>query len=177
MGQSKVTITMPEASHVSLDWPALKRSDVITPEIFSATECRAKEIFGKAGADVFHGSVSSADGGEVRTVVSFPGQYQDDWQCLVRRSVKRCAFEMDAAYQPHYRCTHYSAGSTACVFLPKGSQFFGGHQPRNGVSGTCWCEAGMRVVEIGARIQYFAQLVHWFVKGWATSYRPQEKWS
>ena len=84
----------------------------------------------------FHGSVSSKEGPEVKTVVSFPGQYQEDWQCLVRRSVKRTTFEAEDPDQP---CAHYLSGSTACVFLPEGSKLYGGHMPNeDGTPSSCW---------------------------------------
>ena len=86
----------------------------------------------------FHGSVSSEEGPEVKTVVSFPGQYQDDWTCLVRRSVKRSAFEAEDPGQP---CAHYVSGSTACVFLPKTSKLYGDHaQSLDRTSSSCWCQ-------------------------------------
>ena len=86
----------------------------------------------------FHGSVSSEEGPEVKTVVSFPGQYQEDWTCLVRRSVKRSAFEAEDPGQP---CAHYLSGSTACVFLPKTSKLYGDHAPNDdGTSSSCWCQ-------------------------------------
>ena len=35
-------------------------------------------------------------GKHVKTVVSFPGIYKEDWNCLVTRSIKRTGFEMDS---------------------------------------------------------------------------------
>ncbi|CAE7335694.1 KLHL4 [Symbiodinium sp. CCMP2456] len=111
-------------------WPALMSTTHITPRTFSKQAAMTEAAF--------HGAVSSKEGPEVKTVVSFPGQYQEDWQCLVRRSVKRSAFEAEDSEQP---CAHYLSGSTACVFLPKGSKLYGGHEPnQDGTSSSCWCQ-------------------------------------
>ncbi|CAE7456184.1 Klhl1 [Symbiodinium sp. CCMP2592] len=104
-------------------------------------EAPAQWTFSKQAAmteAAFHGSVSSREGPEIKTVVSFPGQYQEDWYCLVRRSVKRIAFE---AEDPDRPCAHYLSGSTACVFLPQGSKLYGGHMPNeDGTPSSCWCQ-------------------------------------
>ena len=107
----------------------------------------------------FHGSVSFEEGSEIKTVVSFPGQYQEDWQCLVRRSVKRSAFEKDATEDPGQPCRHYVSGSTACVFLPQGSKFFGGHVPNeDGTSDVCWCQDWRNFSEVRRRHPKIAEL-------------------
>lgn len=111
-----------------LQWPALMSTTHITPRTFSKQAAMTEAAF--------HGSVSSKEGPEVKTVVSFPGQYQEDWQCLVRRSVKRTTFEAEDPDQP---CAHYLSGSTACVFLPEGSKLYGGHMPNeDGTPSSCW---------------------------------------
>ncbi|CAE7210612.1 Klhl18 [Symbiodinium natans] len=116
------------ADDAPAEWPALM-----------STRTFAKQAAMTEAA--FHGSVSFEEGSEIKTVVSFPGQYQEDWQCLVRRSVKRSAFEKDATEDPGQPCRHYVSGSTACVFLPQGSKFFGGHVPNeDGTSDVCWCQ-------------------------------------
>ncbi|CAE7456190.1 klhl3 [Symbiodinium sp. CCMP2592] len=111
-------------------WPALMSATNITPRTFSKQAAMTEAAF--------HGSVSSREGPEIKTVVSFPGQYQEDWYCLVRRSVKRIAFE---AEDPDRPCAHYLSGSTACVFLPQGSKLYGGHMPNeDGTPSSCWCQ-------------------------------------
>ncbi|CAE7244321.1 MX1 [Symbiodinium microadriaticum] len=111
-------------------WPALMSTTHITPRTFAKQAAMTEAAF--------HGSVSSEEGPEVKTVVSFPGQYQEDWTCLVRRSVKRSAFEAEDPGQP---CAHYLSGSTACVFLPKTSKLYGDHAPNDdGTSSSCWCQ-------------------------------------
>ncbi|CAE7235462.1 klhl3 [Symbiodinium natans] len=121
------------ADDAPAEWPALMSTRLMSPRTFAKQAAMTEAAF--------HGSVSFEEGSEIKTVVSFPGQYQEDWQCLVRRSVKRSAFEKDATEDPGQPCRHYVSGSTACVFLPQGSKFFGGHVPNeDGTSDVCWCQ-------------------------------------
>jgi len=113
------------------EWPALMSTRLMTPRTFARQAAMTEASF--------EGSVSSKEGPEIKTVVSFPGQYQDDWACLVRRSVKRTAFEEDVKEVFGQPCVHYLSGSTACVFLPKGSKLFGNHVLKDGTS-SCWCQ-------------------------------------
>ena len=88
------------------------------------------------GADVsFFGAVSPRKGKHIRTIVSFPGIYAKDWACLVRRSKKRVSFDSLAKDGANSR---YEAGGTSCVFLPPGSNLFGGHKHPEG-DPECWC--------------------------------------
>ena len=117
------------------EWPALMTSQNMSPQTFAQS---VQESISNKDKD-FYGAVSFQKGRGVKTVVSFPGQYKDDWSSLVRRSVKRTAFEMDRENQPFFKYKHYEAGSTSCVFLLPGSKYFGGH-PYKPDSSECWCK-------------------------------------
>ena len=108
----------------------------------------------------FYGSVSLAEGPEVKTVVSFPGQYEDDWECLVRRSGERTQLERTVKQPLPSHTPYYKAGSTSCIFLPKGSPFHGSHPPKPDGSGKCWCE------DLYGEVQDFGCM--WFTV-WQTS--------
>ena len=108
----------------------------------------------------FYGSVSLAEGPEVKTVVSFPGQYEDDWECLVRRSGERTQLERTVKQPLPSHTPYYKAGSTSCIFLPKGSPFHGSHPSKPDGSGKCWCE------DLYGEVQDFGCM--WFTV-WQTS--------
>eukprot|EP00435_Cladocopium_sp_Y103_P016394 s1653_g4.t1 len=134
----KIASSLAQGQERSLrsDWPALMTCRLMSPEVFHERVMGAETV----KESDFYGSVSFEEGPHVKTIVSFPGQYKEDWQCLVRRSIKRTAFEMDRDYQPPRTCTQYAAGSTACVFLPEGSKFHGGHPLSYEDTHRCWCD-------------------------------------
>ena len=87
----------------------------------------------------FYGHVHPHRGRCRVTVVSFCGAYTEDWAMLVDRAYKlqEAAEGLEDAY---------SAGSTACVFLPPGSSLFGLHAPNTEDEDAkkrneCWCFA------------------------------------
>ena len=78
----------------------------------------------------FVGFVSAESTTDIKTIVSFPGIYEADWGMLVESSTKLQGGE--DGYQ--------AVGSTACVFLPKGSSHFADHAKNvDDPQQPCWC--------------------------------------
>ena len=113
------------------EWPALMSTKQLQPEVLG--QCISEDDAN------FFGAVSFQTGPHVKTVVSFPGVYKEDWECLVRRSVKRTGFEMHSAKAKKVSddiSTHYGAGSTSCVFLVT-RKFNGAHVFKSDGSNSC----------------------------------------
>ncbi|CAE7684849.1 klhl3 [Symbiodinium sp. CCMP2592] len=85
-----------------------------------------------AGSAPFIGHVANERGTDINTIVSFPGVYEAEWQMLVESSARE-----------QISGQRRETGSTACVFLPQGSPYFGQHShdtsDPNSEERNCWC--------------------------------------